>query len=420
MQRKDIFWHTKRKIIILSTAIVFLCLLIFALILQGFFTARLFKNIDYELLKQKRMLQNAPPIVMENNSRLFKPEGKLVPPGFPPNLIVFVYEGENLLFKNPNAYFGNNQYPSFPANANGEIVMWNEGGYNFRGLSFGQENLQFQIIANIDSELRSVKQLMHAIIVSSIALIIIAALFSALLASRVIKPVKKAYDKQILFVQDASHEMRTPLAIIKGKLELLTAARDDTIDTHFEPISQMMSEIRGLEKLNHDLLLLTKADIDSSIVFTKFKLDSFSEDLSSFYLDLAELQNKKFQVIKPEKQISVVWDYNKMKRSVIILLENAFKYTPTGGNITLKLEDVDKNIKISVIDTGIGIKFEDQERIFDRFFRSANVRGTTITGSGIGLSLLKSFSHTLGFKISLSSEYQKGTIFSLMIPKIMK
>ena len=101
------------------------------------------------------------------------------------------------------------------------------------------------------------------------------------------KPVKEAYDKQVYFVQDASHEMRTPLAVIKGRLELLANSWEDTIEMHFEHISKMMSEIRGLEKLNSDLLLLSKEDLNLTVNITSFKLDDFIKDLSDFYFDLA-------------------------------------------------------------------------------------------------------------------------------------
>ena len=213
--------------------------------------------------------------------------------------------------------------------------------------------------------------------------------------------------------------MKTPLAVIKGKLELLANSWDDTIDEHFEHISKMMSEVRALEKLNSDLLLLSKEDIDNSINVTSFELEEFIEDLSEFYIDLAEIQDKVFQVNRPLEPVMVKWDYSKVKRMIIILLENAFKYTESGGSVTLSFQEINKNIKITVEDNGIGIKEEDKGRIFDRFFRSADVRGKNINGSGIGLSLLKSIGKTLGVDIKLYSKYGVGTKFEIIIPKIV-
>lgn len=118
----------------------------------------------------------------------------------------------------------------------------------------------------------------------------------------------------------------------------------------------MMSEVRDLEKLNSDLLLLSKEDIDNSVNIVSFELEEFIEDLSEFYVDLAEVQEKNFIVNRPLTPVIVKWDYSKVKRMLIILLENAFKYTEEGGKISLSFEEVNKNIKIIVCDNGIGIK----------------------------------------------------------------
>lgn len=243
---------------------------------------------------------------------------------------------------------------------------------------------------------------------------------AAYLASKVIKPVKKAYEKQIYFVQDASHEMRTPVAVIKGKVELLAHSPDDTIDDHFEHISNMMSEIRGLEKLNNDLLLLSKEDLELGLNITSFSLDDFIDEISEFYIDLAEIRHRDFQVIKPKNEIIVSWEKDKIKRAIIILLENAFKYTNEGGSVKLIVEDLTKSIKVTVKDDGIGIKEEDQKRIFDRFYRSKEVRGKNISGTGIGLSLLKSITKNFGIKLKVNSRYGEGSEFILVIPKIIK
>ncbi|MGL5378372.1 sensor histidine kinase, partial [Clostridium sp.] len=98
-------------------------------------------------------------------------------------------------------------------------------------------------------------------------------------------------------------------------------------------------------------------------------------------------------------------------------LENAFKYTKEDGKIELVIEEDSKNVIVKVIDNGIGIKEEDQSRIFDRFFRSNDIRATDIGGSGIGLSLLSSIAENLGLKIKLESRYNEGSQFTLIIPK---
>ena len=190
----------------------------------------------------------------------------------PPNLIVIIYNNNNFEVMSKNLYFSEDDLPVLPTNSEDEIVTLTSNGYSFRGTVINNGDYKIQVLANIDSEVSSLNRLRTSIIASLVILIIVAIILSTYLASRVIKPIREAYEKQVYFVQDASHEMRTPLAVIKGKLELLAHSWGDTIDDHFEHISKMMSEVRGLEKLNSDLLLLSKEDLDLAVNITNFQI----------------------------------------------------------------------------------------------------------------------------------------------------
>ena len=456
MKKKDIFLSTKKNIIAISTIIVFASLIIFAVITQALYSSRVLNFVDHQIMEQKKIFSEQPFDINFNAERSFD-EGKFIlkegktdsefqikssdktesktevqPKNgeeilnaklnkhLKPNLIIIIYKNNTFQSISKNLYFSEDDLPVIPINAENEIVTLTDNEYNFRAIIFNNGDYKIQVIANIDSEVESLSSLRNSIITSLVILIIVAILFSTYLASRVIKPVREAYEKQVYFVQDASHEMRTPLAVIKGKLELLANSWGDTIDDHFEHISKMMSEVRGLEKLNSDLLLLSKEDLDLAANITKFKLNDFITDISDFYIDLAELKEKKFNVINPEGEIFVQWDYDKIKRAVVILIENAFKYTGNNGEITLIIEDMNKYIKIIVKDNGIGIKEEEQTRIFDRFYRSESVRGQNVSGTGIGLSLLKSISKKIGIKLKVNSKYGVGSEFSLIVPKTIK
>lgn len=426
--KKDLFSVTRRKIIAISITIVFLCLIVFSIITQFFYSSRLLENVDKQLIQQEKLLsadifnwKNG--YTTENNEH--------IPPNFkggiggkqlrvPPNLIVIIYSNNVYENMSNNLYFNEDNLPVFPKNSEGKIVTLESNGYSFRAISITNDSKRVDILANIDAENQSINRLRTSIFFSFIVLIIISLILCAYLASKVLKPVRSAYEKQVHFVQDASHEMRTPLAVIKGKLELMVHSPNDTIGNQFEHISKIMSEIRGLEKLNSDLLLLSKEDLELGANIVEFNLDDFIDDISEFYMDFAEIKERNFKVIRPESGKKVSWDYNKVKRAVIILLENAFKYTEEGGEIILSIQEVNKYIRISVKDNGIGIKKEDQERIFDRFYRSEIVRGKNISGTGIGLSLLKSMAKNFGIKLKVNSEYGKGSEFILDIPMIIK
>lgn len=422
--KKDIFFKTKKNIIAISTTIVFLCLIVFSVVTQFFYYSRILDGIDHQLLDQSRILSeyifnegnnSGKNIYVSGNSKGTLNNKAL---RIPPNLIVIIYENNKFQAMSNNLYFFEDNLPEFPKGSEGKIVTIESESYVFRGISVIKGNREIHILTNIDVEINSIKRLTTSIFLGLITLIIIALILSAYLASRVLKPVREAYDKQVYFVQDASHEMRTPLAVIKGKLELLAAASGDKIGDHFEHISKIMSEIRGLEKLNSDLLLLSKEDLNLEDNIKKFNLNDFIEEISDFYTDLAEIKEKRFSIIWPDENIQVEWDYTKIKRAITILLDNAFKYTNENGEIQLKFEITKRYVRITVKDNGIGIREEEKDRIFDRFYRSEFVRGQNISGTGIGLSLLKSISKSFNIKIKVNSEYGEGSEFILEIPRI--
>ncbi len=420
MKKKDIFYNTKVKVILLSTAIVFIALFIFAMITKTLYTSRIFKDVDYELTKQKEFIDMDFTSEGGKANNIIKEKPGRLPPHMPPNIIAIIHRENEVYLISPNPYFDEENLPSFENKTSEGIQNIDSNGYKFRGIAMERIGFTIQLMINVDSEIQSINQLMNSIVISFSILIVVSLALAYFLSSRIIKPVKEAYDKQVFFVQDASHEMRTPLAIIKGKLEILAGHWEDTIESHFDHISKMMSEVRALEKLNSDLLLLSKEDINSTLNITRVDLKDFIKDISEFYEDLAEVQNKNFVLRDTKEPMALYWDYSKVKRIIIILLENSFKYTKEQGNILLSIEDSNKNLKIMVKDDGIGIKEEDQKRIFDRFFRSADVRAQNINGSGIGLSLLKSIANTLHVKVRVLSQYGGGTEFILTIPKSMK
>lgn len=413
MSRQDIFKTTKKKIIGISFGIVLVSLLTLAMLTQVFYRARLFANVDRQLLTHRNMILN---------EKIIKDKGEhkevILPAPLTPDIISFVWKDGEVVDESPHVYFGKGKYPSFSSEETEGIITLDSEGYYYRGVSFIKEGLVVQLLLNVDAELQSVQQLVRATWLSLLILLLVTFGLATYLANKVLKPIRRAYDQQVFFVQDASHEMRTPLAVIKGQLELLSRHRTDQIEEHFEELAQVMNEVHALEKLNSDLLFLSKEDVGTHLNVEKIELNQFIEEISEFYGDISEIQDKRFILEKSEVLQStwVEWDRVKVKRCLTILLENAFKYTLECGMITLKVEQENKKIKISVKDTGIGIKDEDQKRIFDRFFRSSDVRGRSIDGSGIGLSLLQSLANTMNIEIKITSEYGKGSCFTLEIP----
>ncbi len=131
-------------------------------------------------------------------------------------------------------------------------------------------------------------------------------------------PIEKKYNEQVRFVQDASHEMRTPLAVLQGKLELISKSQTDAVESHLSSLSQMMTEIKNLEKLTTDLLQLSKLDLMSTVTPTEVKVNGFLNEFSCYYNDLAEFQEKRFTVSTLPLDQEVSWDiYLKLSVSLV-------------------------------------------------------------------------------------------------------
>ena len=422
--RKDIFSKTKRNIIIMSVGIVIGTLLIFAVITDVIYGQTVFDAVDQNLLTHKNMIVTDAHIKYDED----KVTEVILPAPLIKELINYVWQDDVLVKDSPHPYKGSTTYPEFPAmkkNSNAKeksdaenqmIITIEDGTYHYRGLQFMLDGCRVQLLLNVDEEINSIYNLRRALLIAFLILMSTALLLAFYLAQLALRPLYKTYRKQAQFIQDASHEMRTPLVVIRGKMELLARQSQDPIYEHFDELSSMMSELRGIEKMNKDLLLISKEDMQGILEIGSLQLNSFLDEIAELYGELAEIHKIKFCYEGPKEELIVQWDKEKVKRCINILLENAIKYSEPGGRITLKAGKQERHIQVQVSDIGRGIKEEDLEHIFERFYRSNEVRGKGIEGSGIGLSLLKSLCYTMGIKIKVNSKYQEGSTFELDIP----
>lgn len=196
--KKDIFLSTKKNIIAISTSVVFVCLIVFAIIVQALYSSRLLDNVDHQLLEQKnffstsqfkisddRYWQNTIKAPNDEHPEEFKGKLEERPMHIPPNLIVVVYKNENFQLISKNAYFSEDSLPILPAESSEDMVTFEQNGYNFRGITINQGDYKIQVFSNIDPEVNSINRLRTSIIGSLIILIIIALILSAYLAAKV-------------------------------------------------------------------------------------------------------------------------------------------------------------------------------------------------------------------------------------------
>lgn len=257
----------------------------------------------------------------------------------------------------------------------------------------------------------------YALIFLGVFALVLATVIGYILAGRAIAPMKEAYEKQKQFAADASHELRTPLAVVMASADLLMA--DPSIQNPFlrEVIEDVKSEVKKMSKLVSDLLLVARSDNNAlKVKFQKLDLGKLLQQNIRMMTPLAEKKEISLHGENFRKTI-ISADEQRMKQLILILVDNAIKYTPNGGKVIVRQENSDATHAIfSVQDSGIGIAQEDKEKIFDRFYRVDKVRSREMGGNGLGLSIAMEILKLHKGKISVDSEINVGTKFTVELP----
>nr|WP_314770733.1 HAMP domain-containing sensor histidine kinase [uncultured Peptostreptococcus sp.] len=335
-----------------------------------------------------------------------------------PKDILYIYKGKTLLYYTRNRYFGISLPEESMVKELG-FTYENINGYNFRSLLVkGDDDYKFKIMRNIDSEILSLGNMVTLLILVDILSLLLVYVIARYLSSKALKPIEISWNNQVKFVQDASHELRTPVAIIQSKLESLLKQPDVTIEDEAETIAVAMRETRQLKKMINELLSLTKEESIVKLNIGRVDLEDLFKETFESYLEIADYQEKSFNYQIKMKNKIIYTDKTKLNQLIRILVDNAFKYTEAGDKISITASDKGRDrVLILVEDTGIGISDKDQKRIFERFFRSDSVRATEVEGSGIGLSIAKLIVTTLYGNIRVQSKLGQGTSFSIDLPK---
>ncbi|MCI6667129.1 sensor histidine kinase [Romboutsia timonensis] len=404
MINKKVFNKTKSSLIKINIAVVLSFLILFSIFIYTYFKGVTYKSIDNKLNNELESIA----IQLTRQSMVY-PVTK-----YPSNMI-YIYKRDRVMYYTPqNGYFSD-VLPNRYTNKLNDIFTFSENGYTFRELNVEIDEYQIQIIRNIDSEISSLRQLIFVFIIGILISLIITYYLAVYLTKKALIPIETAWNNQAKFIQDASHELRTPISIISSKLERMLKHPNSTISDEVETIADAMSEIRRSKKMISDLLSLTKEEAITKLNITEVNIKNFIKDICVDYVDIADIQEKRFEMNFNLKNETIFTDENKLRQLLLIFIDNAFKYTKENDFIAININQKDNvYTEISIIDSGVGIKQEDIPYIFDRFFRSENVRDKDIDGSGIGLSIAKMIAINLGVEISVKCENNK-TEFKIII-----
>ncbi len=242
----------------------------------------------------------------------------------------------------------------------------------------------------------------------------------ALTFNQMLNDIQKSYEREKQFVSDASHELRTPIAVIKGYAGMLNRWGKDDPAILEESIHAILSETDNMHSLVESLLFIARNDKGA------LKMDKVPFSFTELFTEIV----KETRLIDSQHDISETIDQNlsihgssdKLKQALRIFIDNSIKYTPDGGKISLSLRQSENHAIVVISDDGIGISKEDLPHIFDRFYRAdksrTKMKENQHGGTGLGLSIAKIIIEQHGGRIHVDSAIDEGTTFTLFLPVI--
>lgn len=348
-----------------------------------------------------------------------------------------------------------NRY-SFNYKGNGQLITKDYYSYDYEGNSY---EVYFQY--NITNAMKQLHSFIFLLIILYMLLVILVAKFGRTGIDRLLQPLKNmsatanrltvnnlhserlnvdgtknelkelagtinsmldrielSYESQKQFVSDASHELRTPIAVVQGYANMLERWGSKDEEVLQESIEAIRNEARSMQDLVEKLLFLSRHDKKTlRLDKTRFNMKSVVEDMVKETKLVVENRHVSSPVLE---DVVVYGDQQALKQTVRIFIDNAVKYSSDGDSIYISCKNDNGTCIVSVEDTGRGMKKEDMDKIFERFYRADDARNGGVSGHGLGLSIAKLIvlKHTGSIKVR--SQYKKGSSFSIILPDYYK
>lgn len=240
----------------------------------------------------------------------------------------------------------------------------------------------------------------------------------SIICNEMLDRIESAYESQKQFVSNASHELRTPIAVVQGYANMLERWGASDPEILNEAVTAMCKVSKEMQDLVEKLLFLSRHDRKT----LKLKREVFDmKDVVEEVFRETEMVVENRNLVCEADEVAVVYgDKQVMKQAIRIFVDNAVKYTEAGDNIRIACRIVRNECEVVVEDSGIGMRKKDLNRIFSRFYRSDEVRGRNIAGHGLGLSIAKLIIVSHSGRIHIRTQFQKGTAFSFYLPLHME
>lgn len=241
---------------------------------------------------------------------------------------------------------------------------------------------------------------------------------SLLLIRQSLKPIEQSFQQLKQFTADASHELRSPLTVIKTSVQVMKSHPERIHPADVKKLDAIASATNQMTRLVEDLLFLarTEATVTTwALEWVSIPVDELLEDLVDFLSPQAEAKEITLKLDLPAG-VFIKGDSAGVRRLFSNLLENALQYTLVGGTVTISIVSLDRFVVISVEDTGIGIAPENIPLVFNRFWRADKARSHRESGLGLGLAITQAIAQCHGGEITVSSQVGVGSCFQVRLP----
>jgi heavy metal sensor kinase len=237
--------------------------------------------------------------------------------------------------------------------------------------------------------------------------------------NELLERVDQSFERQRRFMSDASHELRTPAAILRGESEVALSRAERPAEEYRESLAVLHAEAQRLTQIVEDLFTLTRADAGQYPLSPKeFYLDELVADCTHAARSLASAKQITLTCEVPE-ELPIRGDEALLRRMILNLLDNAIKYTPPGGRVSVTCERAGNEYALNVTDSGAGIPEDLHQRVFERFFRADKARTRSERdggGAGLGLSIARWIAEAHHGRLLLARSDASGSTFTALLP----
>jgi signal transduction histidine kinase len=269
-----------------------------------------------------------------------------------------------------------------------------------------------QVTRSTEPEHQALSKLLAGLLIGGAGGLVLAGVGGWWLAGKTLRPVRIAFARQHAFVSDASHELRTPLAVIRANAEFLQQEQPENVEAR-----DIVSETDRLSSLVDALLAVARDDDrGAKALHMRVDLAEVAEATVASFRTVTTDHELELTYATPD-ELMVMGDREQLRQVLVILLDNAVRYTPAGGRIHVQAREDGKEAVLTVHDTGIGIPEEALPRVFERFYRADDARNRQSGGVGLGLAIARELVTRHSGRISVTSTEGAGSTFTVRLPR---